>query len=202
MDMSQAYISSTLKHVPDAERKVSFDKFHVARALGDAVDQVRRQEHRALLQQDDETLKGTKYFWLQSRSDMSWHRQRRFADLRRSVVKTSRAWSLKETAMSLWNYRRRGWAERAWKKWYSWAIRSRLEPMKRVARMVKSHLDGILNAVVKGVTNARAEGVNAVIQQLKQRAHGYRNRERFRTAIYFHCGGLDLYPASLQQGAS
>ena len=63
--------------------------------------------------------------------------------------------------------------------------------------MVKNHLYGIINAVVNGVNNAMAEGVNSVIQRLKIRACGYRNRERFRNAIYFHCGGLDLYPASL-----
>ena len=78
--------------------------------------------------------------------------------------------------------------------WYGWAIRSRLEPIEKVARMVKSHLVGILNAVVSGVTNATAEGgVNSAIQRIKY-ARGYRNRGNFRVAIYFHLGGLDLYP--------
>ncbi len=69
--------------------------------------------------------------------------------------------------------------------------------MKKVARMVKEHLDGIVTAVVKGITNARAESVNAKIQWLKYTARGFRNRERFRNAIYFHLGGLDLYPAAI-----
>jgi transposase len=63
--------------------------------------------------------------------------------------------------------------------------------------MVKNHLYGIINAVVMGVTNARAEGINAVIQQLKAQARGFRNRERFSNSIYFHCGKLDFYPDSL-----
>ena len=77
------------------------------------------------------------------------------------------------------------------------AIRSRLEPIKRVARMIKGHLQGVLNAIVAGVSNARLEALNATIQWLKRSARGFRNRERFRNAIYFHLGGLDLYPASV-----
>ena len=97
--------------------------------------------------------------------------------------------------MTLWRYRYRAWARKAWFEWYAWAIRSKLEPVKRVARMVKRHLYGIVNAIVLGVTNARAEGINSRIQWLKYTARGFRNRDRFRNAIYFHLGGLDLYPA-------
>ena len=88
-----------------------------------------------------------------------------------------------------------GLGGKAWLRWYSWAIRSRLEPIKKVARMIKRHLEGILTAVVLGITNARAEGLNAKIQWIKATARGFRNRGRFRDAIYFHLGGLDLYPA-------
>ena len=77
-----------------------------------------------------------------------------------------------------------------------WAQRSRLPHMVRAARMVSDHLYGILNAVVLGVTNGVAESVNAKIQRVKRMACGFRNRERFRNAIYFHLGGLDLMPSS------
>jgi len=69
-----------------------------------------------------------------------------------------------------------------------------MEPMMRVGRMVKRHLWGIVNAVVHGVSNAAAEGINSVIQKLKGRACGFRNWTRFTNAIYFHLGDLDLYP--------
>ena len=72
--------------------------------------------------------------------------------------------------------------------------RSRLKPMVKVAGTLREHLWGIVNAIVLGVTNAHLEAVNAKIQKLKARACGYRNRARFREAILFHCGGLDLYP--------
>ena len=71
--------------------------------------------------------------------------------------------------------------------------------VKRVARMIKRHLDGIVTAVVTRVTNARAESINAGVQKLKYSARGFRNRKRFRNAIYFHLGGLDLYPAGVDR---
>ncbi len=197
MDMWAAYIASTEDFIPGAEGKIAFDKFHVAQHLGKAVDQVRRQENKALLAEGDERLKGTKYLWLSHPDHFQEERWTAFEPLRTSTLRTARAWAIKTVAMTLWHYRRRAWARKAWLRWYSWAIRSRLEPVKRVARMVKRHLEGILTAVVLGITNARAEGLNAKIQWIKATAHGFRNRDRFRNAIYFHCGGLDLYPATL-----
>lgn len=194
MDMWRAYLKSTRTHVPQAEDKICFDKFHVAKHLGDAVDKVRRWENRDLHARGDDRLTGTKYTWLQHPDNMSEQRWDDFAELRDSALKTARAWAIKETAMTLWGYLRRGWAEKAWKKWLGWASRSKLKPMVAVGGMISKHLRGILNAIVHGVTNASSESVNAKIQKIKRQACGFRNRERFRNAIYFHCGGLDLYP--------
>jgi transposase len=194
MDMWQAYIRSVEEHIPDAERKIVFDKFHVAQHLCNAVDQVRRAENRAFVEAGDERLKRSRYLWLQNPEAMTWAAHQRLEDLRDISLKTARAWAIKEFAATLWHYRRRAWARKAWLRWYSWAIRSRLAPIRRVARMIKRHLEGILNAVVSGITNARAEGMNSRIQQIKRAACGFRNRERFREAIYFHLGGLDLLP--------
>lgn len=196
MDMWAPYILATEALIPGAERKIAFDRFHVAQHLAQAVDQVRRQEHRALKLQGDQRLKGSKYLWLHRFEHLSEQQADLFSSLRKSTLKTARAWAIKEAATGLWRYRSLAWARKAWKWWYGWAIRSRLEPIKKVARMIQSHLEGILNAVVTGVTNARAEGINAKIQWIKYTARGYRNRDRFRTAIYFHLGGLDLYPAA------
>jgi len=68
--------------------------------------------------------------------------------------------------------------------------------------MIKRNLQGILNAIAAGVTNARLEGINTVIQGLKRTARGFCSRPRFRNAIYFHLGGLDLYPDSLAHSNS
>ena len=197
MDMWPAYIASTRTHVADADGKIAFDKFHVAKHLGDAVDRVRRQEHKVLKDQGNAALTRTRYLWLTNPEHFSAERWKEFAALRTSSLKTARAWAIKELAMTLWGYVRRGWAAKAWRSWLSWALRSRLEPVKEVARKVKKHLWGILNAIVHRVTNATTEAINATIQMLKRRACGYRNRDRFRNAIYFHLGGMDLHPTQV-----
>lgn len=192
MDMWPAYLKAVGRHLPNAA--VAFDKFHVARHLGEAVDTVRKQEHRELRREGDESLKRTKYLWLQNPSKMKDDRWSRLDALRSTTLRTARAWAIKEEAMQLWDYVRPTWARRAWERWLGWASRCRLTPMVRVGRMVRKHLDGIVNAVVLRATNALSESMNAKIQRVKARACGYRNRARFRNAILFHLGGLDLHP--------
>jgi len=198
MDMWQAYISAVESRIPGAEEKICFDKFHLAQHLGNAVDKVRREEHRRLTSQGDSTLKGSRYLWLKNPANLTADRLREMETLRRVAEKTGRAWALKETAMDAWRYRSRHWARGALLSWYSWAIRSRLEPMRGVARMVKGHLEGLVNAIYHGVTNARAEGINSRIQWIKYTARGFRNRERFRRSIHFHLGGLNMAPETLE----
>ncbi len=197
MDMWPAYISATASGLPDGRRKIAFDKFHVAAHLGSAVDKVRRQEHRLLQAASDDSLVSSRYLWLYHPDHVPKHLRLRFEELISGTSKTARCWHLKEVAMMMWETRNREEARAIFNGWYSWAIRSRLEPMKRVARMVKTHLEGVLNAIERGVTNARLEGINSVIQSIKKTARGYQNRDRYRTAIYFHLGGLNLYPDSL-----
>jgi hypothetical protein len=114
-------------------------------------------------------------------------------------LKTTRAWSIKESLRDLWKCRSRTGVEKHWRWWYGWAIRSRLAPVKKVASMLKDHLPGVLAYFRHRVTNAASEGVNAKNpedQEDKKMAYGFRNRQHFKTAIFFHCGGLDLYPAT------
>jgi transposase len=198
MDMCQAYISSTLAHVEGAEKKIAFDRFHVARAINDAVNSVRKQEHRELCARDYPILQRTRSVWITNPENHDERQDSLFRFLKDLGLKVARAFAMKEAARGLWGYTTRGWAERGWLKWIGWAMRSRLEPMKRVARMVRDHLWGILNAVVLNATNALSESVAAKVQRIKNMACGFRNRERFRNAIYFHCGGLDLYPVPLR----
>ncbi|MCP4377369.1 MAG: ISL3 family transposase [bacterium] len=194
MDMWPAFINATLESVAGAEEKIAFDKFHVAKYLGEAVDQVRRQEHKALMAEGYEDLKGSKHDWLTNPENMTREQKIRFKSLRDSTLKTARAWAIKELAMSLWHYVSKTWARKGWEQWLSWAVRSRLDPIKKVAKTIKKHLWGILNAVVLKVSNGPAEGINSRIKMIKVRSRGFRNKERFANAIYFHLGGLDLYP--------
>jgi transposase len=194
MDMWTPYINATLAGLPDADQKIVFDRFHIMRHMVEAVDKVRREEHRELLERGDETLKHSRWLWLYNRENVPARAARKLASLARSTLKVARAWAIKEALRPLWEYRSVGWARRYFDRWYGWAIRSRLEPVKQVARMLKRHLVNVLSYCRLWVTNATAEGLNAKITAIKNRACGYRNREHFRIAIYFHCGGLDLYP--------
>ena len=116
------------------------------------------------------------------------------AALRHSTLQSARAWAMKESLRRLWDYTYVGAARTFFRGWYGWAMRSRLEPMKKVARMLKAHLDNILTYLTHRITNAVTEGLNAKIQWIKYGARGFRNRAAFKMAIYFHCGGLDLEP--------
>ena len=195
MDMWEAYISATKEHIPGAERKIAFDKFHVAKHLGDAVDRVRRAENKELVARGDRSLVGTKYAWLRNMASMSDETAAAFDRLRDSALKVSRAWVHKEVAMGLWWKRTRDQLQEAWTRWCRGAARSRLVPIVKAQEMIRRHLDGILNAIEHQVSNARAEGINGRIQWVKRMARGFRNTERFRNAIYFHLGKLDLSPA-------
>lgn len=195
MDMWEAFIAATQRWIPDATRKIAFDKFHVAKHLGDAVDQVRRAENKELVAEGDRTLVGTKWLWQRRLEDLSEKAATTFETLRTSALKAARAWVHREVAMGLWWRRPRAQLEQVWQRWCRSAGRSRLAPIAKVAAMVRSHLFGILNAIEHQATNARAEAINSRIQWVKRMAHGFRNTERFKNAIYFHLGGLDVRPA-------
>lgn len=194
MDMWRPYITVVEDRLDHAKTKICFDKFHVAKHLGDALDKVRRTEQRELLQRGNRALVGTKYTWLRNPEGLPAEREGFFERMKTVAIRTARAWAIKEHAMCLWQFRSRSWARKVWGQWIGWALRSRLEPVKRAARMVRDHLYGIINAIVLRATNASSESANAKIQRVKRMACGFRNRERFRNAIYFHLGGLDLLP--------
>jgi transposase len=82
------------------------------------------------------------------------------------------------------------------KRWYSWASRCRLAPIKGVARMLKTHLDNLLTYFAHPITNATSEGFNSKIQSLKHAARGFRSFHNFRIRILFFCGRLNLYPTT------
>ena len=196
MDMWEPYASSVRAHLEDADSKIVFDRYHIMAHMGKAVDTVRKAEHRRLKADGDNLLAGTKYLWLYSSENLPEHHAERFAALRAVELKTGRAYAIKEDLRYLWDYLRRGWAEKHWKRWYFWATHSRLDPVIEVARMIKRHYHGVMAFFSHRITSATAEGLNSRIQAIRVQARGYRNREHFKTAIYFHLGGLDLYPSS------
>ncbi len=196
MDMGANFAAATKKACPQAA--IVHDRFHVSMHLNEAVDKVRRQEHRRLLEKGDTSLTGTKFLWLQGAVPKG-DRELTFAELCERDLKTSRAWYYKENFIEFWT---QGSAERGqlfFKQWYNAVARSKLEPLKKVARMLKSHLLGLLNYFAHPVTNAITEGFNSRIQAIKADARGFRSFANYRIRILFHCGKLDLRPALTPQ---
>ena len=200
LDMWPAFINACLAQVPDAGQKMVFDRFHIMQHVGKGVDQVRKQEHKALTAQGDDTLARSKYWWLYSAENLPAAARERFDAIKHGNLKTARAWALKESLRELWSYRSQGWAKRFWQRWYYWATHSRLPAMVAAAKLIARHLPNVLTYFKHRITNAVAEGLNSKIATIQKRAYGFRNRDHFKIAVYFHCGGLDLYPVSATHG--
>jgi transposase len=196
MDMHQPYVAATRAALPEAT--IVFDRFHIAKLAGTAVDLVRRQEAKELAAAGVDDLKGTKYVWLRNPLLETPERRAEFEALRSSTLKTARAWAIKETLMDFFSIHDERAARRFFMEWHGWAVRSQLAPILKLARSLYGRLETLLNYCRWQITNAASEAVNSKIQWIKYAARGFRTREGFRRAIYFHCGKLDLYPQGIR----
>jgi transposase len=186
IDMSGAFVKGVGDSLPEAS--ITFDKFHVMKLIGDAVDQTRRAERATYPE-----LKGQRYALLRNPETMS-NAQLEFASsllLKRTSAKTARAFHLKLAFGDLWHQP----AERAeayLKKWCSWAIRSRVPAMVQAAKTIKQHWNGVLRWFHSRISNGLLEGLNSLIQSAKARARGFRTTRNLANIIYLIAGKLDL----------
>jgi transposase len=192
LDMSPEFTAGAQRSAPRAA--IVYDKFHVAKHLNEAVDKVRREEHRRLLERGDRSLTSTKYLWLQG-ACAEGERALSFAQLCERNLKTARAWCHKETFNEFWGQPNAKRAVKFFQQWFAAARRSKLEPIKKTALTLQNHLFGLLNYFAHPITNALSEGFNSKIQAIKADARGFRRFENYRYRILFHCGKLDLRPA-------
>jgi transposase len=197
MDMHAPFIYSAARFVPNLADKLCFDRFHVAQLFSRAIDNTRRSENKRLMAEGDSSLKGTRYTWLRSQRELPRRLRKQLADLLQSTTQISKVWAIKEAASKLWHYKTRAWARKAWLQLCKAALKFDIPALTKTVDTVLNHMLGIVNAIVLRATNARSESINSQVQSLKRRANGYRNRARFRDAIMFHLGGLDLYPNQL-----
>ncbi|EQD37804.1 transposase, IS204/IS1001/IS1096/IS1165 family protein, partial [mine drainage metagenome] len=174
MDMSAAFIAGVEREFPDAE--IIFDKFHVIQLLTEAVDEVRRAEQKEVAE-----LKGSRYLFLKNPDNLTRKQQEQLQSLLHVPLKTARAYGLR---LQLQEFYENEPSEQALDVWYSRAIRSRLDPMKRVAKTVKRHWHGVLLGATSKLTNAVLEGINSVIQAAKSRARGYRRVQNLINVIF------------------
>ena len=107
-------------------------------------------------------------------------------------LKTARAYQLRLAFQEIYNAPSHEWGELILDHWYSWAIRSRLEPMKKVARTIKQHRDGILRWFNSKIANGLIEGINTLVQAANAKARGYRSLRNLMAIIYLIAGKIDL----------
>lgn len=192
MDMNAGYIRAARIHLPSAVEKIAFDRFHVAKQLGEVVDKTRQNEHPHLPVESRHQAKGTRFLWQYSDKWMTESRQEKLMWLRAQMKLTSQCWALKELAKDIWN---RPWSEERrsdWQRWLALAANSDVPMMKNAAKTIGKRLYGILNAMRHSVSNGNAEALNSKIRLLRIKARGYRNRERFKLGVMFHYGKLNM----------
>ncbi|WP_028915767.1 ISL3 family transposase [Pseudoxanthomonas sp. J31] len=187
IDMSPAFIRGCAEHPPNA--RVTFDKFHVIGHANAAVDRMRRIEQRS-----DKSLKGMRWSLLKNRASL---KPEAAADLdaliaRMATVRTARAWVYKEQLREILARKQINVARDMLKHWCTCVMRSKVEPMKEVAAMVRRHLEGIVAWAQTRQTNGFLEALNGLFQSAKRRARGFTRFTTIRTVIFLIAGKLDF----------
>ena len=184
-DMSAAFIKGVTENLTEAE--ITFDKFHVMKLIGEAVDKVRREEVKTRPE-----LKRSRYLWLCNENNLTAEQAAKLGSLAKTNLKTARAYHLRLGFQDIYKEQSREWAAVFFDKWYSWARRSRLEPMKQVAATMLRHRDGILAWFDSRIANGLIEGINSLVQAAKAKARGYRSLRNLKAITYLIAGKLDL----------
>lgn len=190
-DMWQAYLKVIAIQAPQALHVL--DRFHITMHLNQAVDQVRRAESGRLRGQAvAEKLKRMRWKLLRRGSRVRGRAKQRLCGLLRTKLATGRAWMLKETFQDFWHYRGLNWAAAFLDVWCTRALRSRIEPMKKVARMLRTHEELLLNWFrAKGeISSGAVEGLNNKIRVVTRRSYGFRTFDAMEIALYHTLGRL------------
>jgi len=185
-DMSPAFIKGVKKNLPHAE--ITFDKFHIIKLINKAVDEVRQEEVKTV-----GCLKGSRYAILKNEANLT-QKQREIRNqlcLSKQKLKTIRAMHIREAFQDIYKADTIEKFKQQLKEWYFWATHSQLKPIKKVAKTIKKHWDGILQWKVTQINNGLLEGLNSVIQAAKRKARGYKI-DHFKTIAYLLTGKLDF----------
>ena len=189
-DMSRAYTEAIKHHCPNATLVI--DRFHVVKALNQAVDEVRKEQWRALDTEGRKAIKGLRWLLgMHARNRTKGH-TRFLNNLRNSNRRIHRAWVLKDEFEHIWNYSYRASAEKFLKRWMTAALRSRIPSLRQFVGTVRNHFDNIVAFTDRNLTNAVGEGLNRIVKIVKNRASGYRNLHNFADMIFLTVGDLDI----------
>jgi len=192
-DMWAVYIEAVRAQLPHA--RLLFDRFHIVQHLNAAVDDVRRATWRALPPALKAAFKQTRFLWLKNPWNLKDRERARLSAICETNQPIVRAYYLKEAFQLFWTYRSAWWARRYLAWWLGWAARSRLAPFVRFARMIRTHLDGVLAWTTVRLSNGALEGMNNKVKVISHRAYGFRKSQTYLTAIWHSCGALPLPPS-------
>jgi len=183
MDMWKPYRASTEAHCPNA--RIHYDHFHIAKHLGDAIDEVRRAEYRRLGGTERSYIKGTRYILLSNRENLDAKGKAALAELLRLNRRLNTAYVLKEQFERIWSYRTEAGARRFFDGWKSSLRWQRLKPLEKFAGLVERHWDGIVcgSAAAEGVPMGFVEGMNSKVRAMQKRAYGIKDPEYLRLKI-------------------
>jgi transposase len=187
IDMSPAFIAGVTQHLPNA--RITFDKFHVIGHASTAVDKMRRIEQRT-----DKSLKGMRWTLLKDTAKL---KPEAAADLdaliaKMTVKRTARAWVYKEQLREILDRKQINVVRAMLEHWCTCVMRAKVDPMKDVARMIRSHLEGIVAWAQTRQTNGFLEAINGLFQAAKRRARGFTRIATIKTVIFLIAGKLDL----------
>ncbi len=187
IDMSPAFISGVAEHLPNAE--ITFDKFHVVAHASKALDATRRIEQRS-----DPDLKGLRWTLLKNPGSLGPVQRADLDALLANVVgkRTARAWMYREQLREILNRKQIHVVKAMLHQWCTNVNRSKVEPMKAVARMIRKHIHGIAAWARTRRTNGFIEALNGLFQSAKRRARGYRCFKTIRTVFFLIAGKLDF----------
>ncbi|GMO30636.1 MAG: ISL3 family transposase [Termitinemataceae bacterium] len=191
MDFWKAFITVVSKILPAHKGR---DKFHIMKYINEAVNSIRASEHKWRAKQKDAILTGTKYLWLKRLENFTDKDKKKWAELNLDQLEVGKAWNLRELFNEFWNCENITSARKFFKSWYYKVTHSGLEPMIKVAEMIKRHFENIITWWRHQISNGYAEGINSVIQEIKTVARGFRNFQNYRTAMLFFLWKIRLVP--------
>lgn len=183
MDMWKAFAKSTRANAPGAA--ILYDKFHVLRHLGEALDKVRKMEYSRLSGKDRAYIKGQKYTLLSNRENLTIDGRMALRKLLKANKRLNTAYLLKESFGQLWSYQTEGWARRFFDNWKQSLKWQRLQPYEKFAKMIERHWDGIAaySRPENKVSLGFVEGLNNKIRVIQRRAYGLRDEEYLRLKV-------------------
>lgn len=190
-DMWKAYLTVIREKAPQAIHVL--DRFHIMQNINKAIDTVRREEARKYKgTSKEELLKHSRWPLLKNKENLTENQVLKMADLLRSKLKSVKSHLMREDFQPFWQYKSPTWAEKFLDSWIKRTMRSRIEPMKKVARTLREHKELVLNwfRVEGAVSGGMVEGLNLKAKLTMRKAYGYRNVETLQVALYHTLGNL------------